>query len=166
MYDELTKMDIEKMQEEIEYRKVVLRPQLLEEVKTARAFGDLSENYEYKEAKRLKNKNEGRIRYLTNMIKTAKIIEDISTEDTVGLFDIVECYMDDIDEVMTVQLATNVRINVSEGIYSKDSPIGRALLGKKVGDKVEIESPDGGYVVEIKSITKSYDDGSAPILSY
>ena len=166
MYDELTAIDIKKMEEEIEYRKVILRPQLLEEVKTARAFGDLSENYEYKEAKRLKNKNESRIRYLSNMIKTAKIIKDNSTCDTVGLFDKVECYMDDIDEIMTVQLATNIRINVADGIFSKDSPIGRAILGKKVGDKVEIESPDGSYTVEIRKITKSSDDGSAPILSY
>lgn len=166
MYDELTAIDIRKMEEEIEYRKVVLRPQLLEEVKTARAFGDLSENYEYKEAKRLKNKNEGRIRYLTNMIKTAKIIEDNSDSDTIGLFDKVECYMEDIDETVTITLATNVRINIQNGIYSKDSPIGRGILGKKVGDKVEIESPDGNYFIEIKKIIKSKDDGSSPILSY
>ncbi len=166
MFDELTAIDIKKMEEEIEYRKVVLRPQLLEEVKTARAFGDLSENFEYKEAKRLKNKNDSRIRYLTNMIKTAKIIEDCSNEDTVGLFDLVECFMDDIGETMTVKLATNVRINLEEGVFSKDSPIGRAILGKKVGDKVEVESPDGNYFLEITKITKSYDDGSTPILSY
>ena len=166
MFDELTAIDIKKMEEEIEYRKVVLRPQLLEEVKTARAFGDLSENFEYKEAKRLKNKNDSRIRYLTNMIKTAKIIEDCSNKDTVGLFDLVECFMDDIGETMTVKLATNVRINLEEGVFSKDSPIGRAILGKKVGDKVEVESPDGNYFLEITKITKSYDDGSTPILSY
>lgn len=166
MYDELTAIDIRKMEEEIEYRKVILRPQLLEEVKTARAFGDLSENYEYKEAKRLKNKNEGRIRYLTNMIKTAKIIEDNSDSDTVGLFDKVDCYMEDIDETLTITLATNVRINIQNGIYSKDSPIGRGILGKKVGDKIEIESPDGNYFVEIKKIVKMKDDGSSPILSY
>lgn len=166
MFDELTAIDIKKMEEEIEYRKVVLRPQLLEEVKTARAFGDLSENFEYKEAKRLKNKNDSRIRYLTNMIKTAKIIEDSSAEDTVGLFDLVECFMDDIGETMTVKLATNVRINLEEGVFSKDSPIGRAILGKKVGDKVEVESPDGNYFLKITKITKSYDDGSTPILSY
>lgn len=166
MFDELTATDIKKMKEEIEYRKVVLRPQLLEELKTARAFGDLSENFEYKEAKRLKNKNDSRIRYLTNMIKTAKIIEDFSTEDSVGLFDIVECYMPDIDEKMTVKLATNVRINLEEGVFSKDSPIGRAILGKKVGDKVEVKSPDGSYFLEIIKITKSYDDGSTPIISY
>jgi transcription elongation factor GreA len=166
MYDELTSMDIKKMEEEIEYRKVVLRPQLLEEVKVARAFGDLSENYEYKEAKRLKNKNEGRIRYLSNMIKTAKIIEDTSTEDTVGLYDEVECYMEDIGEVLIIKLATNVRINVDSNIYSKDSPIGRGILGKKVGDKALISSPDGDYYLEIKKITKSCDDGSNPILTY
>ena len=166
MFDELTAIDIKKMEEEIEYRKVVLRPQLLEELKTARAFGDLSENFEYKEAKRLKNKNDSRIRYLTNMIKTAKIIEDYSGEDTVGLFDEVECYMDDLEETMTVKLATNIRINLEEGVFSKDSPIGRAILGKKVGDKVEVESPDGNYFLEITKITKSYDDGSTPILSY
>lgn len=166
MYDELTKTDIEKMKEEIEYRKVTLRPKLLEDVKVARAFGDLSENYEYKEAKRVKNRNESRIRYLTNMIKTAKIIEDNSAEDTVGLYDIVECFDCELEEDLTFRVVTTVRNQANRGMVSKESPIGKKLLGRKEGDRVEIESPDGSYWLEIKKITKAEDDGLSPISSY
>ncbi len=166
MYDELTKTDIEKMKEEIEYRKVTLRPKLLEDVKVARAFGDLSENYEYKEAKRVKNRNESRIRYLTNMIKTAKIIEDNSSDDTVGLYDIVECFDCEFEEEMTFRVVTTIRNRANQGMVSKESPIGKKLLGRKAGDRVEIESPDGSYVLEIRKITKAEDDGSSPISSY
>ena len=88
MYDELTAVDIQKMQEEINYRVRELRPQLIEEVQTARAFGDLSENYEYKCAKQAKNRNDSRIRYLERMIRTAKVIEVKETADAVGLFDL------------------------------------------------------------------------------
>ena len=166
MYDELTKTDIEKMKEEIEYRKVTLRPKLLEDVKVARAFGDLSENYEYKEAKRVKNRNESRIRYLTNMIKTAKIIEDNSSDDTVGLYDIVECFDCEFEEEVTFRVVTTIRNRANQGMVSKESPIGKKLLGRKAGDRVEIESPDGSYVLEIRKITKAKDDGSSPISSY
>ena len=166
MYDELTKKDIEKMKEEIEYRKVTLRPKLLEDVKVARAFGDLSENYEYKEAKRVKNRNESRIRYLTNMIKTAKIIEDDSDDDTVGLSDIVECFDCELEEELTFRVVTTVRNQANRGMVSKESPIGKKLLGRKAGERVEIESPDGSYWLEIRKITKAEDDGSSPISSY
>lgn len=166
MYDELTKKDIEKMKEEIEYRKVTLRPKLLEDVKVARAFGDLSENYEYKEAKRVKNRNESRIRYLTNMIKTAKIIEDDSDDDTVGLYDIVECFDCEFEEELTFRVVTTVRNQANRGMVSKESPIGKKLLGRKAGERVEIESPDGSYWLEIRKITKAEDDGSSPISSY
>ena len=87
MYDELTEIDIQKMQEEIRYRVQELRPKLIEDVQTARAFGDLSENFEYKCAKQEKNRNESRIRYLERMIRTAKVISADSKEDVVGLFD-------------------------------------------------------------------------------
>lgn len=166
MHDELTNIDIDKMKEEIEYRRVTLRPQLLEEVKRTRAFGDLSENFEYKEAKRAKNKNESRIRYLTNMINTAKIIEDNSDDETIGLFDIVECYIPDMDMEMNVRLVTTVRNDVNQGLISRDSPFGKALLGHKTGDRALVHSPDGSYYVEIRKITKSHDDGSIPISSY
>lgn len=167
MHNDLTKQDIQKMQEEIEYRKVTLRYELLEEVKRTRAFGDLSENFEYKEAKRKKNQNESRIRYLTNMIKTAKIIEDNSDDDTVGLFDVVECYMSDIDEIMELRIVTTVRTNAESGLISNESPIGKKLLGAKLGDTLQIESPDGEYTIEVRAIKKdSGADFDAPINKY
>lgn len=167
MHNDLTKQDIQKMQEEIEYRKVTLRYELLEEVKRTRAFGDLSENFEYKEAKRKKNQNESRIRYLTNMIKTARIIEDNSDENTVGIFDVVECYMSDIDEVMELRIVTTVRTNAESGLISNESPIGKKLLGAKLGDVLSIDSPDGEYEIEVRAITKnSGADIDAPIAKY
>ena len=166
MHDELTKKDLEKIQEEIDYRTLVLRPQLLEEVKRTRAFGDLSENFEYKEAKREKNRNDSRIRYLTNMIKTANVYEDTAGADTVGLYDKVECYFADDDETETVQIVTTIRTDSLQGLISKESPFGKALLGHRVGDEVKVESPAGVYTVKIRSIEKGEDDGSIPISSY
>ena len=166
MHNDLTKQDIKKMQEEIEYRKVTLRYELLEEVKRTRAFGDLSENFEYKEAKRKKNQNESRIRYLTNMIKTAHIIEDNSSEDTVGLFDVVDCFMSDIDEVMQLRVVTTVRTEAGGGLISNESPVGKKLLGAKLGDVLTIDSPDGEYEIEIRAIKKSDGDDDMPINKY
>lgn len=167
MYNDLTQQDIEKMKEEIEYRKVTLRYELLEEVKRTRAFGDLSENFEYKEAKRKKNQNESRIRYLTNMIKTAHIIETNTDSDTVGLYDLVECYMSDIEEVMELRVVTTVRTDAATGLISNESPIGKKLLGAKLGDVIEIDSPDGKYDIEVRSIQKSNgEDGDVPINKY
>ena len=166
MHDELTKIDIEKMKAEIEYRKVTLRHELLEEVKRTRAYGDLSENAEYKEAKRLKNKNESRIRYLENMVKTAKVIEDNSTADTIGLYDIVTAHISLTDSEMTFRIVTTIRNDFKTGLISKESPFGKALLGKKVGDSVEIEAPGGSYIMTVKNLVKAEDDGSAPISSY
>ncbi|MBQ4631512.1 MAG: GreA/GreB family elongation factor [Clostridia bacterium] len=166
MHNDLTKQDIKKMQEEIEYRKVTLRYELLEEVKRTRAFGDLSENFEYKEAKRKKNQNESRIRYLTNMIKTAHIIEDNSSDDTVGLFDVVDCFMSDIDEVMQLRVVTTVRTDAGGGLISNESPVGKKLLGAKLGDVLTIDSPDGEYEIEIRAIKKSDGDDDMPINKY
>ncbi len=166
MYNELTKIDIEKMKEEIEYRTVTLRYELLEEVKRTRAYGDLSENAEYKEAKRLKNKNESRIRYLQNMIKTAKVIEDNSDKDTVGLYDLVEAYIPSMDITQTFRIVTTIRNDFEKNLISKESPFGKAILGHKAGESVEVDAPNGKYEVLIKSLTKSSDDGSAPISSY
>lgn len=166
MYNELTKIDIQKMKEEIEYRTVNLRYELLEEVKRTRAYGDLSENAEYKEAKRLKNKNESRIRYLQNMIKTAKVIEDNSESDTIGLYDFVEAKIPSMDTIMTFRIVTTVRNDFEKQLISKESPFGKAVLGHRVGDTVEIDAPNGKYDVIIKSIKKAEDDGSAPISSY
>lgn len=167
MYNELTKNDIKKMREEIEYRKIVLRKELLEDVKEARAHGDLSENFEYHAAKKEKNKNEGRIRYLERMIKTAKIVSDESKEDEVGLNNTVHLYFEEDDEVEVFKLVTTVRGNSLKGLISTESPIGKAILGKKVGDRVFIRvSGDAGYYVVIKEIENTVDDGSDQLRSY
>ncbi len=167
MYDELTQIDIQKMQEELDDRLLNVDPMLLEEVKRCREFGDLSENFEYREAKRTLNRNRSRIRYLQNMIKTARVIEDHSAEDEVGLYDDVEVYMSDIDEVEHIRLTTTIRTAPGSGFISKESPLGKAVLGKRVGDRVEVRaSEDYVYEVEIRSIKKSEDDGTAPMLSY
>ncbi|MBQ2899248.1 MAG: transcription elongation factor GreA [Oscillospiraceae bacterium] len=167
MHDELTANDIKKMEEELEYRKLVLRPQILDDVKTARSFGDLSENFEYKEAKRAKGRNDSRIRYLEAMIKTAVIIDTASEEGTVGLFDKVTVYIPDDDEEESYQIVTNVRYDVSAGFVSKESPFGKAVMGKKVGDTCSVHvSEDYSYDVIIRSIEKMEDDDSAPLASY
>lgn len=167
MYDELTKQDIRKMQEEIDYRVQQLRPKLIEDVQTARAFGDLSENFEYKCAKQEKNRNDSRIRYLQRMIKTAKVIGDNSTADTVGLYDTVEILMENTGRSRTIQLVTTLRQDALKGWISKESPVGRAVMGRKAGERVYVEMENGkGYYLQIKSITKGSDDGSIPIGSF
>ena len=170
MHNELTRGDIKKMQEELDYRRITLRPKLLEEVQTARAFGDLSENFEYKAAKQEKNRNESRIRYLENMIKTAVIISDHtgSTRDGgIGLYDKVTVYMEDDDEEETFQIVTTMRQDALAGLVSKESPVGKALLGHKVGDVVHIQVNDTfGYDAVIRRVEKGTDDGSIPISSY
>ena len=167
MYDELTAVDIKKMQEEIDYRTQVLRPKCIEDVKVARAFGDLSENFEYKAAKQEKNRNESRIRYLERMIKTAKVISSDSANDVVGLFDKVTIYMEEDEEEMDIRIVTTLRQNALEGLISKESPVGKAVMGHKAGDRVLVQvNPDYGYYVVIRSITKGTDDESMDISSY
>lgn len=167
MHDELTAVDIKKMQEEVDYRMCVLRPQLLAEVQRTREYGDLSENAEYKEAKREKNKNESRIRYLKNMIATAKVIKVKQQDDAVCLFDTVAFYIEEDDEVEERQIVTTLRQDSLKGLLSKESPLGKALLGKKVGDRVCVKVNDNySYFVEIREIRKGHDDESIPISSY
>ncbi|MCI9157619.1 MAG: transcription elongation factor GreA [Lawsonibacter sp.] len=164
MHNELTKIDLQKMREELDYRRITLRPQLLEEVKAARGFGDLSENFEYKAAKQEKNKNESRIRYLENMIKTARIIEDTSAADAVGLYDRVTIWLEDEEEEETWQVVTTVRQDVLHGRISKESPMGSALLGKKVGERFLVQaSKDFSYWAVVRSIEKGEDDGAAAL---
>lgn len=154
------------MREEIEYRKIVLRKELLEDVKEASTW-DLSENFEYHAAKKEKNKNESRIRYLERMIKTAKIVSDESKEDEVGLNNTVHLYFEEDDEVEVFKLVTTVRGNSLKGLISTESPIGKAILGKKAGDRVFIRvSGDAGYYVVIKEIENTVDDGSDQLRSY
>ena len=167
MYDELTEVDIKKMQEEINHRVRVLRPQLIEEVQTTRAFGDLSENYEYKCAKQAKNRNESRIRYLERMIRTAKVIEVKEETDAVCLFDKVTIYNEMVKKEMTIQIVTTLRQDALKGLISKESPVGQALMGRKVGDRVLVEvNPTMKYFVEVRAIEKGEDDESLEISAY
>ena len=161
MYNELTENDIKKMEEEIEYRKLVVRKNALEAVKEARSHGDLSENFEYHAAKKEKNQNESRIRYLERMIRTAKIVSDESKEDEVGLNNKVDVYFEDDDETETFKLVTTIRGNSLEGRISTESPIGKAIFGHKVGDRVYVEINEiQGYYVVIKKIENIPDDDS------
>ena len=167
MYNELTEKDIKKMEEEIEYRKLVVRKNALEAVKEARAHGDLSENFEYHAAKKEKNQNESRIRYLERMIRTAKIVKDESGDDEVGLNKLVDVYFEDDDETERFKLVTTIRGNSLEGRISTESPIGKAILGHKVGDRVYVEiNEKHGYYVVIKHIEVIEDDDSDPIQKF
>ena len=167
MHDELTKNDIKKMQEELDYRRLELMPQLIEEVKRTRAFGDLSENFEYYAAKKEKNQNESRIRYLERMLKTAVVISEESKEDEVGLNNTVTLYMEDDDEEEIYRLVTSIRGNSLSGLISTESPIGKAILGHKVGDRVEIKvSDDFSYYVVIRKIDKTESEADDKIRSF
>ena len=167
MYDELTQVDIDKMKDELEYRIGVVRPKILEEVKFTRSFGDLSENAEYHAAKRERGRNESRIRYLRNMIKTAKIINPESKADEVGLFDTVEYYVEEDDCIESVRIVTSLRQNSLERLISRESPMGRAVMGKKAGDRVCVKvSDEYSYYIVIKSITKGGYDASLEIRKF
>ena len=167
MYDELTEVDIKKMEEEILYRESVLGPELLAEMKRTREFGDLSENAEYKEAKREKRKNEGRIRYLKNMIRTAKVIEIANSEGKVGLFDTVTLYNEKIGAEKKIQIVTTLRQNALLGYVSKESPLGAAIMGAGVGERRLVKVNDSmSYYVVIRSIEKGKDNEDLPISGY
>ena len=167
MYDQLTPSDIKKMEEEIEYRKLVVRKKALEAVKEARAQGDLSENFEYYAAKKDKNQNESRIRYLEKMIKTAKVISTDSAEDEVGINNTVTIYFEEDDEEEVYRIVTTVRSNSQKNLISNESPLGKALLGHKVGDKVEVAVNENySYVVEIRKIENTVDEENDKIRSF
>ena len=151
MSNEMTKNDIKKIEEEIEHRKLVVRKECIEAVKEARAQGDLSENFEYYAAKRDKNRNESRIRYLERLIKTATIIEDDTQDDEIGLYSVVDLYMEEDDETMTVKVVTSIRGDSMKGFISIDSPLGKAIKGHKLGDRIYIKvSDDYGYYVVVR----------------
>ena len=161
MHNELTKKDIQMMKEELDYRRIQLRPQLLDAVKEARAFGDLSENFEYKAAKQEKNRNESRIRFLENMIKTAVVLPDAGASDGVQLYDRVTVFLGDTE---VYQVVTTMRQDALHGLISKESPLGKALLGRKVGETFHIQVNDTyGYDAVVKAIEKGADDGSVPL---
>lgn len=167
MFNELTQKDIDAMMAEIEHRKCVVRKELLEDVKVARAHGDLSENFEYKAAKQAKNQNESRIRYLEKMVKTAIVVSDKSKDDEVGLNKIIELYFEEDDEVEEFKIVTTVRGNSLKNLVSIESPIGKALLGHKAGDRVWIEiNANAGYYVEIKSIRAADPDDDEALRSF
>lgn len=167
MYDQLTAADIKKMEEEIEHRKLVVRPKALEDVKEARAHGDLSENFEYYAAKKYKNQNESRIRYLERMIRTARVISDESAEDEAGLNNTVTVEFVDDGTVEAYKIVTTVRGNSLKNLISNESPLGKALLGKKEGDTVHVQVNDTvGYDVKIIKIENTVDDGSDKIRSF
>ena len=158
MGEQLTRSDVEKIKEEIEYRKLVVRKKELEAVKEARAQGDLSENFEYKAAKQDKNRNESRIRYLEKMLKNARIVSDTSRDDEVGINNTVEVYFEDDDETESYRLVTSVRGNSLQGLISIESPLGKAIRGHKAGDRVHVQVDDGfGYEVVIKAVHVSDD---------
>lgn len=167
MGEQLTESDVKKIKEEIEYRKLVVRKRELEAVKEARAQGDLSENFEYKAAKQDKNKNESRIRYLEKMLKHAKIVSDHSKADEVGINNTVEVYFEEDDEVEIYRIVTSIRGNSLAGLISIESPMGKALLGHKVGDRVEVVMDNGySYYVEIRSIENTNDDSQDTIRKF
>ena len=167
MRERLTKSDVEKIEAEIEYRKLTVRKEAIEAVKEARAQGDLSENFEYYAAKRDKNKNESRINYLERMLKTAEIVSDDSRADEVGMNNVVEIYFEDEDETEIYKLVTSIRGNSLDNKISIESPLGKAVLGHKVGDRVKVKISDtAGYYVEIRKIEKNTDDTEDQIKSF
>ena len=166
MHDELTRVDIQKMQEELDYRLNTLRPKLIEDVQIARSFGDLSENFEYKAAKQEKNRNDSRIRYLENMIATAVIIEDshADEENVAGLFDFVTLWFEEDEEEQRIRLVTTLRQNPMEQLISKESPLGKAVMGRKAGERVRVVVNDEvSYHVVIRAVEKGEDDESLEI---
>ena len=167
MNDELTASDLAKIEAEIEERKLILRPKLIEAVKEARAQGDLSENFEYYAAKREKNRNESRIRYLERMVRTAVVISDDSKADEVGLNNTVTVLFEEENETETYRIVTTVREDSLNGLISKESPVGGALLGHKVGDVVHIQVNERyGYDAKIIKIEKGTDDEDLPITKF
>ena len=167
MHDELTRVDMDKMRQELEYREHELMPRILEDVKTARSFGDLSENFEYQAAKQEQRKNMSRIRYLKQMLASAVVIDAESAEDVAGLFDSVTLYMEEDEEEMTVRFVTTLRQNALNGLISKESPLGQAVLGHRAGERVHVKvSEEYSYWVKILSIEKGQDDESLDISAY
>lgn len=167
MRNEITEVDVKKINEELAHRKNVLRPELHAEVKRTREYGDLSENDEYRTAKRERNRNESRIRYLENLLLTATVVDTSRPSEGIALFDIVEYLNEETGAVKRIQLVTALRQDALRGFVSKESPVGRALMGKKVGDRAQIETGTGKkYYITVKSVTPGTDNEDLPISSY
>jgi len=168
MYDELTQVDIDKMKAELEERRLRIRPAIMEDVKTARAFGDLSENYEYKAAKEAQRRNDSRMRYLERMIATAKVVDaPRPAADTVGLFSTVTLFNEKLQKEQTLRIVTTLRQDALRGLISKESPVAKALMGRRAGERVEIAvSPQMKYTVEIRAVAPGEDDADLAISSF
>ena len=167
MGERLTENDVKKIQAEIEYRKLTVRKEAIEAVKEARAQGDLSENFEYYAAKKDKNKNESRIRYLERMLKTAEIVSEDSKADEAGMNNVIEVYFEDDDETETYKLVTSIRGNSLDNKISIESPLGKVILGHKEGDRVWVKiNESAGYYIVIKKILKNTDDTEDEIKSF
>ena len=167
MGERLTENDVKKIEAEIEYRKLTVRKEAIEAVKEARAQGDLSENFEYYAAKKDKNKDESRIRYLERMLKTAEIVSEDSKADEAGMNNVIEVYFEDDDETETYKLVTSIRGNSLDNKISIESPLGKAILGHREGDRVWVKiNESAGYYVVIKKILKNTDDTEDQIKSF
>ena len=167
MAEQLTRKDVERIEREIEHRRLVVRPACLEAVKEARAQGDLSENFEYYAAKKEKNRNESRIRYLEKVLRYASIVEDESGEDEIGLDNTVTVQFEDDGNTEIYRIVTPIRCNSLQNKISIESPIGRALLGHKKGDRVEVGLPNGGsYYLMVLEVENTEDDGTDKIRSF
>lgn len=167
MAEQLTDKDVARIQAEIEHRRLVVRPACLEAVKEARAQGDLSENFEYYAAKREKNRNDSRIRYLEKVLRYATVIEDTSGADEIGLDNTVCVRFEEDGFEETYRIVTPIRCNSLQNKISIESPIGKALMGHKKGDRVEVLLPTGdSYFLIVESVEKTEDDGTDKIRSF
>lgn len=167
MKDELTQVDIDKMKEEIEYRRSVLAPKWRDAIKSAKEQGDLSENDEYHSARREWRNNESRIAYLEAMIKSAIVVSTDTDVNTIGLFDNVTLYYVEDDETEVIRVVTTLRNDPSKGNISKESPLGKAVLGAHKGDTVTVNVNDTcSYEVKIVDFTKGEDDASLEISKF
>lgn len=167
MAQQITEVDVKKINEELSHRKNVLRPQLHEEVKRTREYGDLSENDEYRCAKRERNRNESRIRYLERLLLSSEVVKADEKRKGIGLFDVVEYINERTGTVKRIQLVTSLRQDALRGFISKESPLGRALMGREVGERVCVEiAEDNRYFVTVKSYERGEDNEDLPISSY
>lgn len=161
MYDELTAADIRLIEDKILYLNNEYAPKLREEVQRTRAFGDTSENFEYKSAKRLLNQTNSKIDYLKKVVDTAKIIEVKKIKDVVCLYDKVTLHIEDKNRDMEVVFVTTVRQDSLKRIISKESPMGKACLYHKKGEKVYVKvNETNGYYCVIKDIVPGEESDS------
>lgn len=153
MNNYLTEENVRKLREELDYRMSVVRAKIAKEKLEAAAHGDRSENAEYKEACRNYRENDNRIQYLLTMISTAIIVDEESNDkSTLGLNSKTRIKFVEDDEEDVVTLVTTMDLDLENMCISIESDLGKALMGKKVGDVVEVEAPGGNYTVEVLEI--------------